>query len=113
MTAIEVQALRRVYRARLGFLRRQTKEVVAVDGIDFQVGRGELFGLVGPNGAGKTTTVKMLTTLLIPTSGLARVLGYDVVHETSHIRAVDARHPGCPVVDSRSPAGASGAPAGG
>ncbi len=86
MEAIEVQGLKRVYQARIGVLRRKVKEVVAVDGIDFSVARGELFGLLGPNGAGKTTTVKMLTTVLIPTAGRARVLGYDVVQEADEIR---------------------------
>jgi len=78
--------LKRVYQARLGVLRRQVKEVVAVDGIDFNVAQGELFGLLGPNGAGKTTTVKILTTVLTPTAGQARVLGYDVVREAGKIR---------------------------
>lgn len=86
MNAIEVRHLRRVYRVTIGVFRRQTKEVVAVDGISFDVPPGELFGLLGPNGAGKTTTVKMLTTLLIPTSGTARVLGYDVVKQADAIR---------------------------
>jgi ABC-2 type transport system ATP-binding protein len=86
MNAIEVQGLRRVYQAKLGVLRRRVKEVVAVDGIDFSVAQGELFGLLGPNGAGKTTTVKILTTVLTPTAGEARVLGYDVVREASEIR---------------------------
>ena len=58
----------------------------AVKGISFEVERGELFGLLGPNGAGKTTTIKMLITLLLPTGGHARVLGYDVVTDTREIR---------------------------
>lgn len=86
MNAIEVRRLRRVFRATIGTIRRRTKEVVAVDDISFDVRDGELFGLLGPNGAGKTTTVKMLTTLLIPTSGTATVLGHDVVKGASAIR---------------------------
>jgi ABC-2 type transport system ATP-binding protein len=86
MNAIEMQELRRIYRARIGVFGRKVKEVLAVDGIDFNVAQGELFGLLGPNGAGKTTTVKMLTTLLTPTSGQARVLGYDLVREADQIR---------------------------
>jgi ABC-2 type transport system ATP-binding protein len=86
MSAIEVRSLRRVFRATIGTIRRRTKEVIAVDDISFDVREGELFGLLGPNGAGKTTTVKMLTTLLIPTGGSARVLGHDVVREASAIR---------------------------
>jgi ABC-2 type transport system ATP-binding protein len=86
MNAIEVRDLRRVFRATIGTIRRRTKEVVGVDGISFDVREGELFGLLGPNGAGKTTTVKMLTTLLIPTGGSARVLGYDIVRDAEAIR---------------------------
>lgn len=86
MNTIQVRNLRRVYRATIGVLRRQIKEVIAVDDISFDVQPGELFGLLGPNGAGKTTTVKMLATLLIPTSGTARVLGYDVVKQADAIR---------------------------
>ena len=86
MDAIKVQGLKRVYQTKTGTIRRKTKEVAAVDGIDFGVARGELFGLLGPNGAGKTTTVKMLTTVLTPTAGQARVLGYDVVREADEIR---------------------------
>ncbi|HXY84898.1 MAG TPA: ATP-binding cassette domain-containing protein [Gaiellaceae bacterium] len=58
----------------------------AVDGIDLQVEPGEIYGFLGPNGAGKSTTVLMLTTLLPPTSGTARVGGYDVVKEGSEVR---------------------------
>jgi ABC-2 type transport system ATP-binding protein len=57
-----------------------------VRGIDFEVSEGELFGLLGPNGAGKTTTIKMLVTLLIPSSGSARVLGHDVVSDARAVR---------------------------
>jgi ABC-2 type transport system ATP-binding protein len=59
----------------------------AVDGIDLEVGQGEIYGFLGPNGAGKSTTVLMLTTLLPPTSGTARVGGFDVVSEGPQVRA--------------------------
>jgi ABC-2 type transport system ATP-binding protein len=87
LNAIEVDHLRRVFTTNVGRFRRETKEVVAVDDISFMVEDGELFGLLGPNGAGKTTTVKMLTTLLIPSGGSARVGGYDVEHESHAISA--------------------------
>jgi ABC-2 type transport system ATP-binding protein len=86
MAAIEAEKLRRTYKQTSGFLRRRTKTIEAVRGIDFEVNEGELFGLLGPNGAGKTTTIKMLVTLLIPTSGAARVLGHDVVNEARTVR---------------------------
>ncbi len=87
MSAIEVERLRRVYKASIGVIRRKIKEVVAVEDISFEVNSGELFGLLGPNGAGKTTTVKMLTTLLIPTSGTARIFDKDIVKDADEIRA--------------------------
>jgi ABC-2 type transport system ATP-binding protein len=87
LNTLEVRDLRRIYKTTIGVVRRKTKEVVAVDGITFDVNRGELFGLLGPNGAGKTTTIKMLTTLLIPTGGTAKILGYDVVDQANAIRA--------------------------
>jgi ABC-2 type transport system ATP-binding protein len=86
MAAIEAEKLRRTYKQTSGFLRRRTKTIEAVRGIDFEVNEGELFGLLGPNGAGKTTTIKMLVTLLIPTSGAARVLGHDVVNDARTVR---------------------------
>lgn len=86
MNAIEVKHLRRVFATNVGRIRRQVKEVVAVDDVSFEIADGELFGLLGPNGAGKTTTVKMLTTLLIPTSGTATIDGKDVVKEADGIR---------------------------
>jgi ABC-2 type transport system ATP-binding protein len=60
----------------------------AVDGIDLRVEPGEVYGFLGPNGAGKSTTVHMLTTLLPPTSGTARVGGHDIVREGPEVRAV-------------------------
>src|SRR5205823_1930571 len=86
MAAIEAEKLRRTYKSTSGFPRRRTRTIEAVRGIDFEVGEGELFGLLGPNGAGKTTTIKMLITLLIPTSGTARVLGLDVVKDAREVR---------------------------
>ena len=59
----------------------------AVDGIDLAVAPGEIYGFLGPNGAGKSTTVHMLTTLLPPTAGTARVAGFDVVSAGSRVRA--------------------------
>ena len=58
----------------------------AVDNISFDVEEGEIFGLLGPNGAGKTTTIKMLTTLLTPTSGEGRVCGFDILKERDKVR---------------------------
>jgi ABC-2 type transport system ATP-binding protein len=86
MNSIEVEHLQRIYRAQIGVFNRSIKEVMAVEDISFDVQEGELFGLLGPNGAGKTTTVKMLTTLLIPTKGSARVGGFDVVKQAQEVR---------------------------
>jgi ABC-2 type transport system ATP-binding protein len=86
MQVIEARELRRTYRTTTGVLRRRALDVEAVRGISFEVAEGELFGLLGPNGAGKTTTIKMLITLLIPTGGSARVLGYDVVEDAREVR---------------------------
>ncbi len=84
--AIEAIDLVRTYRTHTGVLRRRRLDVPAVRGISFHVRPGELFGLLGPNGAGKTTTIKMLITLLLPTSGTARVMGHDVVKDTTEVR---------------------------
>jgi ABC-2 type transport system ATP-binding protein len=84
--AIEVKELHRTYRSSKGLVRRRRTEVRALGGISFEVERGEPFGLLGPNGAGKTTTIKILTTLLLPSSGTARVLGFDPAREPGEIR---------------------------
>ncbi|MGA2912729.1 MAG: ATP-binding cassette domain-containing protein [Methanoregula sp.] len=67
-------------------LTKKFGDFTAVDHIDFTVRRGEIFGFVGPNGAGKSTTIKMLTTMLHPTSGSARICGYDVAKESDEVR---------------------------
>jgi len=87
MIAVEVDHLKRIFKTYIGIINRKAKEVLAVDDISFQIIPGELFGLLGPNGAGKTTTVKMLTTLLIPTNGTARVFGKDIVKDADEIRS--------------------------
>ena len=86
MNVVEAIDLRRTYKTTTGTIRRRSLEVEAVRGVTFEIAEGELFGLLGPNGAGKTTTIKMLITLLIPTSGSARVLGHDVVDDAHWVR---------------------------
>jgi ABC-2 type transport system ATP-binding protein len=68
-------------------LTRRFGDVTAVDRLDLSVAAGEVFGLLGPNGAGKTTVIKMLTTLLPPTSGKAQVAGFDVQSRAARVRA--------------------------
>jgi len=84
--AIVAEHLCKVFNVTKGTLRRKKTQVVAVKDVSFEVDCGELFGLVGPNGAGKTTTIKMLTTMLIPTSGKATVLGLDVQKDVTKVR---------------------------
>jgi ABC-2 type transport system ATP-binding protein len=69
-------------------LTRHFGDLVAVEGVSLRIAPGELFGLLGPNGAGKTTTHAMLTTMLRPTAGTARVAGFDVVRESRKVREV-------------------------
>ncbi len=79
--AIETRALTKLYRTSRG-----EAALRAVDGIDFTVRPGEVFGFLGPNGAGKSTTIRMLTGLAKPTSGSAHVLGLDLARETPRIK---------------------------
>ncbi|MDE3136436.1 MAG: ABC transporter ATP-binding protein [Acidobacteriota bacterium] len=78
--ALDVQDLVKIYPGRGG------RTIRAVDGMSFKVRRGSIFGLLGPNGAGKTTLLKTLTTLLEPTSGTARIEGFDVVRHPLEVR---------------------------
>ena len=80
--AVDVEHLGRVYKLR----GKDKKTLVALDNVSLQVPRGELFGLLGPNGAGKTTLIKILTTLLAPSSGSARVAGFDVRRDAHAVR---------------------------
>lgn len=68
-------------------LEKKFKDVAAVNGINLTVQTGEIFGLLGENGAGKTTTLRMLATMLMPTSGTARVGGFDIIKDSEKVRA--------------------------
>ena len=82
--SVQVADLVRVYPGKKGEDRR------ALDGLSLDIPVGEVHGLLGPNGAGKTTLCKILSTVLLPTSGMARVLGLDVVGEARTVRAGDS-----------------------
>lgn len=84
---IQVHNLKRSYETNEGIFRRKKKTVEALQGITFSVREGEILGLLGPNGAGKTTTIKILTTMLTPTSGEVRILGLDPVKEFKKLRS--------------------------
>jgi ABC-2 type transport system ATP-binding protein len=84
---IETRGLRRDFtvRVRRGWLRRETRLIAAVDGIDLSVERGETLGYIGPNGAGKSTTLKMLTGVLYPSGGSVRVCGLEPVPQRTRL----------------------------
>ena len=69
-----------------GLVRRYNEEVLAVDGVDLSIPANTIYALLGPNGAGKTTTISMLTTLIEPTAGSAKVVGLDVVQQAGKVR---------------------------
>ncbi|ONK16050.1 ABC transporter ATP-binding protein [Streptomyces sp. MP131-18] len=81
-TAVETRSLTRSY----GTGRRGGSEVYALRGVDLSVGQGEVHGLLGPNGAGKTTLCRILSTILLPTSGTARIMGRDVVRDADAVK---------------------------
>jgi len=85
--AVETENLGRIYKIHGNAKEKNVrKELVALQDVNLQVRQGELFGLLGPNGAGKTTLIKILTTLLAPNSGRARVAGFDVAKEPGKVR---------------------------
>lgn len=84
--AVKTEELTRIFRLRKREAREGRREVLALDRVNLEVRRGELFGLLGPNGAGKTTLIKILATLLSPTSGRAWVAGVDVVENPAEVR---------------------------
>lgn len=81
--AVKVESLTRVFEPKK---KKEGKSVKALDSVDLLIERGELFGILGPNGAGKTTLLKILSTLLLPTSGKAYVAGLDVANQFNEVR---------------------------
>ncbi|NDH28661.1 MAG: ATP-binding cassette domain-containing protein, partial [bacterium] len=79
--AVHATGIGRVFQAKGG-------PVTALDGIDLRIEPGELFGVLGPNGAGKSTLIKILSTLLLPSTGSASIFGLDVVTETARVRRI-------------------------
>jgi ABC-2 type transport system ATP-binding protein len=84
--ALLCQGLRKIYEAGRGSGRKRAGAVLAVEGLDLSIARGECFGLLGPNGSGKTTTVEMLEGLIKPTGGEMKLLGMDWAHDESRLR---------------------------
>jgi ABC-2 type transport system ATP-binding protein len=90
VNAVEIENLTKTFisiRRRAIVIPVEKKRVEALKGISLDIPHGKVFGLLGPNGAGKTTLVKCLATLVLPTSGTARINGYDILQESTHARA--------------------------
>ena len=90
VNAVEIENLAKTFisiRRRAIVVPVEKKRVEALKGISLDIPHGKVFGLLGPNGAGKTTLVKCLATLVLPTSGTARINGYDILQESTHARA--------------------------
>ncbi len=98
MGIVEIENLRKEFPARKGKAQDGGSVFVAVDNVSCQIQQGEVFGLLGPNGAGKTTTIKMISTLLRPTSGQIRVAGTDVIRQPNQA----LRHLGTVLAGERS-----------
>jgi ABC-2 type transport system ATP-binding protein len=99
VAVVEVRDLRRVFKTK-------KSESVALERVDLDVHEGEIFGLLGPNGAGKTTLIRILTTLLLPSSGKATVCGFDVAKEAQKVRpligvASGSERPGYDFISAR------------
>ncbi len=89
--AIETINLTKTFKSKIqnsetGFFKRKTVSINAIDNLNLEIKKGELFGLLGPNGAGKTTLVKMLCTLLPPDHGTALINGYDIMKEQMKVK---------------------------
>jgi len=83
---VEINDLHRTFKITSGWFRKKHRTINALDGISFEIYKGEVFGLLGPNGAGKTTTIKILSTLLAPTNGTCKIFGYNTFGEEKEIR---------------------------
>lgn len=89
--AIEVRDLRKMFRKRKGLLKSRVSEEWALDGVSFEVARGETYGLLGPNGSGKSTLIRILSTLLIADGGSVRLLGHGLPEEQNAVRRLIGR----------------------
>lgn len=89
--ALVVHDVKKVFRKRSGFFRRETKEHWALKGISFEVAEGETYGLLGPNGSGKSTLIRILSTLLTPDDGFVEVLGYRLPEHERDVRGLIGR----------------------